>query len=78
MAAAKKKRRVAMVELKEKIIIDKNNYVKVFTDGNFEVHCTAHGPLGANVYMFENRGGGLLKWSQRRGCSFVTKLRYFK
>ena len=59
-----------MVELKEKIIIDKNNYVKVFTDGNFEVHCTAYGPLGANVYYFENIGGGLLKWSHRRSYSF--------
>lgn len=59
-----------MVELKEKIIIDKNNYVKVFTDGNFEVHCKAYGPLGANVYYFENIGGGLLKWSHRRSYSF--------
>ena len=59
-----------MVELKEKITIDKNNYVKVFTDGNFEVHCTAYGPLGANVYHFENRDGGLLKWSHRRSYSF--------
>ena len=66
-----------MVELKEKIIIDKNNYVKVFTDGNFEVHCTAYGPLGANVYYFENRGGGLLKWSQRRSYSFVSKLHHY-
>ena len=77
MATAKKKRRVAMVELKEKIIIDKNNYVKVFTDGNFEIHCTAYGPLGANVYHFENIGGGLLKWSQRRSYSFVSKLHYY-
>ena len=59
-----------MVELKEKIIIDDNNYIKVFTDGNFEVHCTAYGPLGANVYYFENIGGGLLKWSHRRSYSF--------
>ena len=66
-----------MVELKEKIIIDDNNYIKVFTDGNFEVHCKAYGPLGANVYYFENRGGGLLKWSQRRSYSFVTKARNY-
>lgn len=73
MAKAKEKRRIAVVELKKKIIIDKNNYVKIFSDGNFEVHCTAHGPLGANVYYFENRGGGLLKWSHRRGYSFSAK-----
>ena len=66
-----------MVELKEKIIIDKNNYIKVFADGNFEIHCMAYGPLGANVYCFENNGGGLLKWSQRRSYSFVTKARNY-
>lgn len=66
-----------MVKLKEKIIIDKSNYVKVFTNGDFELHCTAHGPLGANIYHFENRGGGLLKSSQRRGYSFITELKYF-
>lgn len=77
MAATKEKRKVSMVVLVKKIAIDKNNYVKVFADGSFEVNCKASGPLGANVYHFENRGGGLLKWSQRRSYGFVTKLRYF-
>lgn len=66
-----------MVKVKEKITIDKNNYIKVFTDGSFEVYCRAYGPLGANVYHFENRGGGLLKWSQRQSYSFVSKLHYY-
>ena len=44
----------------KKIEIDKNNYIRLFKDGNFEVHCRAHGPLGSNVFFFENRGGGYL------------------
>lgn len=77
MATAKKKRRISMVELVKKIAIDKNNYVKVFADGSFEVNCKASGPLGANVYFFENNGGGLLKWSQRRSYSLITKIKYY-
>jgi hypothetical protein len=57
----------------KKIEIDKKNYVKLYSDGNFEIHCRAYGPLGSNVYFFENRGGGILKWSQRRSYSFIAK-----
>jgi len=57
----------------EKIEIDKYNYIKLLDDGNFEVHCRASGPLGANVYFFENRSGGLLRWKQRRSYAFVAK-----
>lgn len=57
----------------KKIEIDKNNYIKLFKDGNFEVHCRAHGPLGSNVFFFENRGGGYLLWKQRRSYAFVAK-----
>ena len=57
----------------KKIQIDKNNYIKLFEDGNFEVHCRASGPLGANVYFFENRSGGLLRWKQRRSYAFIAK-----
>ena len=44
MAATKEKRKVSMVVLVKKIAIDKNNYVKVFADGSFEVNCKV-GPL---------------------------------
>lgn len=57
----------------KKIEIDKNNYIKLFKDGNFEVHCKAYGPLGSNVFYFENRGGGYLQWKQRRSYAFVAK-----
>jgi hypothetical protein len=57
----------------KKIQIDKNNYIKLLDDGNFEVHCRASGPLGANIYFFENRSGGYLQWKQRRSYAFVTK-----
>ena len=57
----------------KKIQIDKNNYIKLLEDGNFEVHCRASGPLGSNVYFFENRSGGLLKWKHRRSYAFVSK-----
>ena len=57
----------------KKIKIDKNNYIKFYRDGNFEIHCRAYGPLGSNVYFFENRGGGILKWSQRRSYAFIAK-----
>lgn len=57
----------------KKIRIDKNNYITLFDDGNFEIHCTTYGPLGANVYFFENRGGGELQWKQRRSYGFVGK-----
>ena len=56
-----------------KIKIDKNNYIKLLENGEFELHCRAHGPLGSNVYYFENRGGGYLRWKQRRSYSFVAK-----
>ena len=39
-------------------------------DDTFEVHCSAQGPLGANVYHFKR---GLLEWKQRRSYSFVSK-----
>ena len=58
---------------KERIQIDEYNYIKLFVDGNFELHCKASGPLGSNVYFFENRGGGHLKWKQRRSYSFIGK-----
>ena len=73
MARREKEFSMEVVNSMKKIIIDKNNYVKVLDNGNFELHCTAHGPLGANVYHFENRGGGLLKWSHRRGYSFSAQ-----
>jgi hypothetical protein len=57
----------------QRIIIDKNNYIRLFDDGNFELHCSASGPLGANVYYFENRNGGYLKWTQRRSYGGVSK-----
>lgn len=57
----------------KKIEIDKNNYIKLFKDGNFEVHCRTYGPLGSNVYSFENRGGGYLRWKQRRSYGGVGK-----
>ncbi len=57
----------------KKIEIDNNNYIKLLNDGNFEIHCKSHGPLGSNVYFFENRGGGHLQWKQRRSYAFVAK-----
>jgi len=57
----------------KKIEIDNKNYIKLYSDGNFEIHCRAYGPLGSNVYFFENRGGGILKWSQRRSYAFIAK-----
>ena len=62
----------------KKIEIDKNNYIKLFKDGNFEVHCRAYGPLGSNVYSFENRGGGYLRWKQRRSYGFMGKYQKVK
>ena len=50
----------------KKIKIDDDNYIIFFATKNFELHCRATGPLGANVYFFENNAGGYLKWSQRR------------
>lgn len=57
----------------KKIEIDKNNYIKFYQDGNFEIHCRASGPTGANVYFFKNKYGGVLRWKQRRSYSFVGK-----
>ena len=57
----------------KKIEIDNKNYIKLYSDGNFEIHCRAYGPLGSNVYFFKNRGGGILKWSQRRSYAFIAK-----
>ena len=57
----------------KKIKIDKKNYIKLYSDGNFEIHCRAYGPLGSNVYFFENGSGGILKWRQRRSYAFVAK-----
>ena len=57
----------------KKIEIDKKNYIKLYSDGNFEIHCRAYGPLGSNVYFFENRNGGILKWKQRRSYAFIAE-----
>jgi hypothetical protein len=62
-------------ELKMKRIkIDDNNYIKVLPDGDFELHCYARGPTGANVYYFKNNSGGLLEWTQRRSYSGMGKI----
>ena len=45
----------------KKINIDDNNYIKVLPNGDFEIHCYAGGPTGANVYYFKNNNGGLLQ-----------------
>ena len=37
----------------KKIEIDKNSYIKYFENGIFEIHTSASGPLGAEVYFFE-------------------------
>ena len=66
-----------MVETIKKITIDENNYIKILSNGNFEIHCKANGPLGANVYLFENKYGGLLKCSQRRSYSGVSNTKYY-
>jgi len=62
----------------KKIKIDENNYVKVLPDGIFEIHCRTWGPTGANVYHFDNKGGGDLKWKQRRSYGGVGKKIFFK
>ena len=54
----------------KKIPIDKNSYIKLYENDSFEIHCSASGPLGANVFYFER---GMLKWHQRRSYSFVSK-----
>ncbi len=54
----------------KKIKINESSYVKLFDDDRFEVHCSAQGPLGANVYHFK---GGLLEWKQRRSYAGVSK-----
>ena len=58
----------------KKIIIDKYNYIRLQNDGKFELHCSASGPLGANVYFFNNNRGGLLVGKQRRSYAFVSKI----
>ena len=55
----------------KKIEIDKNSYIKYFENGIFEIHTSASGPLGAEVYFFEK---GLLKGRQRRSYSFATQI----
>ena len=54
----------------KKIKINESTYVKLFDDDRFEVHCSATGPLGAEVYSFKR---GYLEWKQRRSYSFVSK-----
>ena len=54
----------------KKIKINDSCYVRLFDDDRFEVHCSAWGPLGAEVYSFKR---GYLEWKQRRGYSFVSK-----
>ena len=54
----------------KKIKINESAYVKLFDDDRFEVHCSATGPLGAEVYSFKR---GCLEWKQRRSYSFVSK-----
>ena len=54
----------------KKIPINKSSYIRLYEDDTFEVHCSAQGPLGANVYHFKR---GLLEWKQRRSYSFVSK-----
>ena len=54
----------------KKIKINESAYVKLFEDDRFEVHCSATGPLGAEVYSFKR---GRLEWKQRRSYSFVSK-----
>ena len=54
----------------KKIKINESTYVKLFDDDRFEVHCSATGPLGAEVYSFKR---GCLEWKQRRSYSFVSK-----
>ena len=53
-----------------KIQINKSSYIRLYEDDTFEVHCSAQGPLGANVYHFKR---GLLEWKQRRSYSFISK-----
>ena len=57
----------------KKINIDDNNYIKVLSDSNFELHCRAYGPTGENVYYFMNNNGGLLEWTQRRSYGGIGK-----
>ena len=54
----------------KKIKINESAFVKIFDDDRFEVHCSATGPLGAEVYSFKR---GYLEWKQRRSYSFVSK-----
>jgi hypothetical protein len=54
----------------KKIEINKSSYIRLFEDDTFEVHCSAQGPLGANVYGFKR---GNLEWRQRRSYSFMSK-----
>ena len=72
----KRKKRILLIGgdmQTKKIKIDKNNYIKLLENGEFELHCRALGPLGSNIYYFENRGGGYLRWKQRRSYSFIAK-----
>ena len=54
----------------KKIMINKSCYIRLYEDDTFEVHCSAQGPLGVNVYHFKR---GLLKWQQRRSYSLISK-----
>ena len=58
----------------KRINIDENNYIKVLPSGDFELHCYASGPAGANVYYFKNKNGGLLEWTQRRSYGGMGKI----
>ena len=57
----------------KRINIDDNNYIKILPGGDFELHCFACGPTGANVYRFKNNNGGILEWTQRRSYGGMGK-----
>ena len=54
----------------KKIEINESTYIRLIENNTFEAHCSAQGPLGANVYGFKR---GNLEWKQRRSYSFRSK-----
>ena len=54
----------------KKIPINKSSYIRLYDDDTFEVHCSAQGPLGANVYHFKR---GLLSGSRGEVIVFYLK-----
>ena len=57
----------------KKIQINKSSYIKLYEDDTFEVHCSAQGPLGANVYHLKE-----VSLSGSRGGVIVLFLRNIK